>query len=103
MDTHSLEANEISLMKMLCDDIHICVKTFGTSVGNMFTCSRRTSQGRQQSYACQNLLTNTNYLATNEDTNGLLSQDLLSPYSSNGVVDIMREITGEHTLHTQHI
>ena len=37
-------------IKMLCDDIHISQKTFGTPYGNMCISSRQTSQGTQRIY-----------------------------------------------------
>ena len=136
------------IMTMLCDDIYICIRTLGTTVGNMFTYARQTSQGRQHTYACSALDSfdknePTNYLQSprhqrgslrapppllarqtnnnrffeayndfNEDVNedadtnedfGLLSQNTLTPYSSAGVVQLMREVSGNNTIDTQKI
>ena len=133
------------IMTMLCDDIYICIRTLGTSVGNMFTYARQTSQGRQHTYACSALdsfdkkeptiylqsprhqrgtfpslrplpplltrqtnnidLTDNNEMDNdfndfndiNEDF-GLLSQNTLTPYSSAGVVQLMREVSGNNTI-----
>lgn len=145
MKENQLETDPI--MKMLCDDIYICIRTIGTTVGNMFSCARQTSQGRQQTYACSavdstddseptiHLQTSRPYRGgvlpvprlvrqTNHNNNidllsimydqtqdpeagmgvdpdadmGLLSQDTLTPYSSNGVVNLMRAVSGNVTL-----
>ena len=47
-----MEDNDINdkLIKMLCDDIHISQKTFGTRYGQMYISSRQTSQGTQRIY-----------------------------------------------------
>jgi hypothetical protein len=122
------------MMKMLCDDIYIAYKTMGTSFGNMFTCARATSNGRQQAYVCsgttaQTLLVkprmnkiqrttsdqtfnfedgndfyniNTLPFDNREDLNEIdsyiPSQDILSPFSSEGVVTLMRDISGNPTI-----
>ena len=146
------------IMKMLCDDIYICIRTIGTTVGNMFSCARQTSQGRQQTYACSAvdstddsdprielqtsrppLIPNRGGVLplprlvrqTNRNNNidllhiiydqtqdpeagmgvepepetdvGLLSQDTLTPYSSNGIVNLMRAVSGNVTLGTEDV
>jgi von Willebrand factor type A domain len=135
MNENQMESDPI--IKMLCDDIYICYKTLGTSIGNMFTCARQTSQGRQQTYACSavegipnnqrsnshrvrrnmcvlpipRLVRQTNSVEPDEldpmyeldeldemDEIGLLSQDVLTPYSTDTVVTMMREVSGNNEL-----
>lgn len=48
--THDLENDGI--MNMLCDDIYIAYKTFGTIHGKMFIGARQTSNGSQHTYMC---------------------------------------------------
>ena len=43
------------LLKNLCDDIYICYRTFGTSLGDMFCCARENSQGQQRAYTATNI------------------------------------------------
>ena len=115
---------EDSIMKMLCDDIYITYKTIGTSVANMFTCARQTSQGRQQSYTAttidsqaQQILEDFDIdelppcppplglrrqrpiynLDDDDDINYKFTQTYISPYSSQGVINTMREVTGDFT------
>ena len=127
IENNNLDTDPIMLM--LCDDIYICIRTLGTSVGNMFTYARQTSQGRQQTYACSTInyndINSSNHVLVpklnrqtnnreliNDDSNddpnddpnddfGLLSQNTLTPYYSSGVINLMREVSGDNTIDTQ--
>ena len=130
---------------MLCDDIYIAYKTMGTSVGNMYTCARQTSNGQQQTYMCsasQDMLepppptsffsssfsstscgppfklhrqtagggylnargdiSRPNSPTTTEASSFIdsyvPSQHILSPFSNEGAMSLMRDVSGIKTL-----
>jgi hypothetical protein len=58
-------SEDIKFMKLLCDDIYICLQTFNTNYGAMFSCSRQTSQGAQRCYSA----TQTPYIGRNNSFN----------------------------------
>ena len=130
------ELENDNFLKMLCDDIYIVNKTLGTRYGNMFSCARQTSQGRQQSYTCSEVqeldiqddqhrqlyqdplemlqLKRSKYVTfinqdinedINEDINDddeidfyKLSQEVLSPYSTNSQINMMRSVSGNNKI-----
>jgi hypothetical protein len=118
-------------IKTLCDDIYIAHKTVGTQYAAMFTTARQTSQGRQQAYNClsiddietdynkqyntfnnnifksfnpiNNPNNNPNNNTCDDDINNYtVSMNALSPYTSDGVVTLMRDVSGDPTLSIIH-
>jgi len=93
--TNNLESD--LYLKMICDDIYVAYRTLGTRYANMYTCSRQSSQGRQQVYTCSMLNEIDDDIDLEEPLllNYTMSDDVLSPFSTDTprVVDVMREIS----------
>jgi hypothetical protein len=47
----TLSKDSCGLIKMLCDDIYICMQTFNQKYSAMYSCARQVSQGSQRSYS----------------------------------------------------
>jgi Mg-chelatase subunit ChlD len=48
---NTLVSADSSFIKLLCDDLYICLKTFDTEHSAMFSCARQLSQGAQRAYS----------------------------------------------------
>ena len=86
-------------MKMLCDDLYISYSTIGTEKQGAYTCARHTSQGRQTTYNVS--LNDCDFNNNNNNNNNnipnlsdyTLSDNIDSPYATQGVLQTMRTIS----------
>ncbi len=79
------EQEDNKLLKSICDDLYIAYETYGREDGFMFTVARQTSQGRQETYSCNRIET--------VDLMYQLSDNIDTPYLTQGVLTMMREVS----------
>jgi von Willebrand factor type A domain len=89
MDEKGQQTNK--LLKTICDDLYIAYETYGHHDGFMFTVARQISQGRQETYSCNRIET--------VDVMYQVSDNIDTPYLTQGVLEMMREVSATPNLY----
>jgi hypothetical protein len=75
--------NDKKFMKLLCDDIYVCIQTHGTPHAKMYSCTRHLSQGSQRVYSSGEPMSETSDFYQISDYSE-------TPYSTKSVQEIMK-------------
>jgi len=105
MDSLPQDHTDLTFIKLLCDDIYICLMTLGTKNGDMFSCARQTSQGSQRIYSVKNIPTDSSFMIQHcissfhdEHDTYKISDDADSPYLTLPAIKLMRSVTNGRQL-----
>jgi hypothetical protein len=96
----TMEMDNDSLLKNLCDDIAIVYRTIGTRYGQMYSCSRQTSQGNERLYNVSDTPRRA-FWEEEDDDDEEIDRHVISdgledtPYYSGRVATLMRSVTNE--------
>ena len=78
--------NDKKFMKLLCDDIYVCIQTHGTPHAKMYSCTRHLSQGSQRVYSSGE----PEQMSDNSSDFYQISDYSETPYSTKSVQEIMK-------------
>jgi hypothetical protein len=78
-----INENDKKFMKLLCDDIYVCIQTHGTPHAKMYSCTRHLSQGSQRVYSSGEPMSETSDFYQISDSSE-------TPYSTKSVQEIMK-------------
>jgi len=73
--------NDKKFMKLLCDDMYVCIQTHGTPHAKMYSCTRHLSQGSQRVYSSGKPASDIDFYQISDYSE--------TPYSSRSVQSIM--------------
>ena len=83
------DGDETGILGALCDDLYICSIALKSSRGLTYILARQTSQGNQRAYNALGV----DDLEDDSDTDHQLSDNMVSPYASQQVGEVIRGVS----------